>query len=73
MKRENYKGFVIEAQSTQHRGDPRWDAMFILEKHDGLGVTVTPFYLHHAYVSERAATKAALAHGRMVLDGGFTA
>jgi hypothetical protein len=61
---ENYKGFVVDARSFELKDDMGWDSRFDLVKHDGAGVTVTPFTLEATFKTEAEAIAAALAHGR---------
>lgn len=67
MKREKYKGFVIDARAVPLKSS-RWSAQVNLEKHDGDSVSLTPFDIKGTYDSEESALESAVLHGRKVID-----
>ena len=72
-ERVPYKGFIIEARVGELSSDRGWAWDFSIEKHDGQGVTVTPFF-HQTFVSEPTAERAleiAVAHGKKKIGEGL--
>jgi hypothetical protein len=70
-REEYYKGFVIEARSSELRDSLGWDSKFELRKDDGASIVITPFYLEKLYATEDEALTSAIAHGRKKIDDGF--
>jgi hypothetical protein len=72
MKRENYKGFVIVAGRSELQNDLGWSPLLSIEKHDKDGVTATEIVVKRVYETEDEAIESALAHGRKMIDDGFS-
>lgn len=72
MKREKYKGFVIEARRSELQNDLGWSPLLFIEKHENGGVTTTEIMVKGIYKTEDEAIESALAHGRKMIDDGFS-
>jgi hypothetical protein len=70
-REEHYKGYIIEARSSELRGGLGWNSNFNIRKDDGASIVITPFYLENVFVTEDEALTSALAHGRKKVDDGF--
>jgi hypothetical protein len=70
-REEYYNGFVIEARSSELRGNLGWDSMFELRKDDEASIVITRFQLEGVFTTGEKALASALAHGRKKIDDGF--
>jgi hypothetical protein len=68
--RQGYKGYVIEARSSELK-DCGCSAEFSVEEHDASGVTETQFYLPDTFTTQESAIEAAIQAGRQKIDVGF--
>lgn len=69
--RERYKGFFIVPHSDQLKDATAWTAEFVIEEHDGAGVTETQFFLRETFLTRQAAVEAANVSARRKIDAGF--
>lgn len=72
MKREKYKGFVIEARRCQLQHDLGWSPLLLIEQHDKDGVTTTEIRVTGHYETEDEAIEHALTHARKMIDDGLS-
>jgi hypothetical protein len=72
MKREKYKGFVIRAERSELQNDLGWSPLLSIEQHDKGGITTTEIMVKGIYKTEDEAIESALAHGRKMIDDGFS-
>jgi hypothetical protein len=71
MKREKYKGFIIEAKRSELQYDRGWSPLLIIEKHNKNGVSIREIFIKGIYESEEEAIESALLHGRKCIDDGI--
>ncbi|MGO9777320.1 MAG: hypothetical protein ACLPM3_12105 [Terracidiphilus sp.] len=72
MMREQYKGFFMNAGAYELQNDLGWSPNLIIEKHYGDSVTATEILTAlGVFETRNEAIRAALAHGRGVIDSGF--
>lgn len=72
MKRERYKGFVIEAGRCELQDNLGLSALLLIEKHHGTGVTVKEIPLKGVFKTEDEAIEFSMAQGRKIIDGGLS-
>jgi hypothetical protein len=72
VKREKYKGFVINAGRSELQDGRGWSPLLSIEKYEAGGVTVNEIAIMGIYESEEKAIESALAHGRKMIDDGFS-
>lgn len=68
--RQGYKGYVIEARSSELK-DGEFSAEFSVEEHDEFGVAETQFHLPGTFPTHESAIEAAIQAGRQKIDVGF--
>lgn len=71
--RVEYKGFIIDARAWELPNSLGWTYTFSIEKHDGQGVTDTPFFHKQPPIQPDAegALALAIAHAKKKIDDGF--
>jgi len=65
--RQGYKGYVIEARSSELK-DGGFSAEYSVEEHEPSGVTERHFYLSSAFSTQESAIEAAIQAGRQKID-----
>jgi hypothetical protein len=71
VKRETYKGFVIDARRVELQNNLGWSAVLLIEKHDKGGVAAKEVLVKGVFETENEAIEFSLAQGRKVIDAGF--
>jgi hypothetical protein len=69
MSRENYKGYVIEANPRQLAENSMWTVSINIEKHSGAGVDVQEYSAANQYASKEMAIDHCLNFGRQIVNG----
>jgi hypothetical protein len=72
VTRKKYKGFVINAGRNELQNGLGWSALLSIEKHDKDGLTANEILVKGVYETEEKAIESAFAHGRKMIDDGFS-
>jgi hypothetical protein len=68
MSRENYKGYVLEANPRQLENG-LWSLNVNIESHFGGGVDVQPYSAENCYTTKEMAIAHSLNLGRQIVNG----
>lgn len=69
MRRENYKGYIIEASPHQLAESGMWTLNGNIESHFGAGVDVQPYSAANCYPTKEMAIEHTLNRGRQIVNG----